>query len=99
MADGVSVSHADSPDRGAGEVRGAVVSTMNTKNTDQIHSVDNFAHWFICPTCARDKGGTWPEGHCATVHYDNCPYCGRRGSLAGINDYTWDDGIKRGEWD
>lgn len=49
-------------------------------------------HYWICPECAADRGGTWPEGHVATCSFDTCPYCkSNLGTVAPIADYDWPD--------
>lgn len=47
-------------------------------------------HYFICSDCAKERGGRWPECHCATMHYDKCEYCGRlEQALCATTDYLW----------
>lgn len=51
---------------------------------------------YICHQCADVRGGVWPEGHVATFHTGNCPYCDTSKGLANIGDWDWSDGAKRG---
>lgn len=53
-------------------------------------------HSYICSKCAQSRGAKWPEGHCATIHVAECPYCGKEAGLANIGDWNWQDGKKRG---
>lgn len=46
---------------------------------------------YICFPCANERGGKWPEGHCATCHNDTCPYCKAHSQLACISDWNWPD--------
>lgn len=49
----------------------------------------NFPHYYTCWECATEKGLVWPEGHCATMHFDVCLYCNEKKSLAAITDYQF----------
>ena len=51
---------------------------------------------YICSACAKKRGATWPKGHMATCHMDNCPYCKVRSGLCNIGDWNWPDKVKRG---
>jgi len=53
-------------------------------------------HPYICAACAHERGGRWPDGHCATFHSATCPYCGVAKSLASIGDWNWADKVRRG---
>ena len=55
-----------------------------------------FLFEYICTSCARAKGGQWPEGHVATMHAGICEYCGCEKSLTNIGDWDWSDGETRG---
>lgn len=48
-------------------------------------------HYWICSDCAESFGGTWPEGHVATVIEDICKYCnfGIKQTVAPWIDYDW----------
>ncbi len=53
-----------------------------------------FPHYWICATCAAEKGGVWPEGHCATVGDIECKYCNDKNRAKGeasapYVDYDW----------
>lgn len=51
---------------------------------------------FICDTCAKMMGATWPEGHCATCIEHICPYCMQGALLCPLTDWIWpDDEIKK----
>jgi len=42
----------------------------------------------ICFPCARDNGGVWPKGHCATCGPSTCMVCGQEADCADRSD--WD---------
>lgn len=44
---------------------------------------------YICGSCAAERGGVWPMGHCATCHIGLCPYCKQPASLCSIDDWNW----------
>jgi len=46
---------------------------------------------YLCGACAKRLGGTWPDGHCATMHSGICPYCNKKKGLCCIGDYDWPD--------
>ena len=46
---------------------------------------------YLCSECAESLGGTWPEGHRATFHYNVCPVCNVNKALACWNDWDWSD--------
>lgn len=49
-------------------------------------------HYWICSDCAKEKGGTWPEGHCATCSLGDCPYCGKKDvTIIPYVDFNWKD--------
>lgn len=60
---------------------------------------EKFPYHEICSKCAEKKGGTWPEGHCATCWMGVCPYCGKEAGLCALGDWNWSDGKRRGMWD
>lgn len=45
-------------------------------------------HYWICRSCALDKGWTWPKGHVATMHGGECPYCNEKASLSCYDDWN-----------
>lgn len=57
---------------------------------------DEFPYSYICRECAEKKGGVWPEGHAATMHVDECPYCSQKKALANVGDWNWPDKKSRG---
>lgn len=61
-----------------------------------IYRNSQFRYGYICMECARERGGTWPECHCATFHVGICGYCWRKISLCNIGDWDWPDGLRRG---
>ena len=68
-----------------------------SQRMDVQYPLDEFLpHGYICSECAEEKGGEWPEGHCATFHYNDCPYCGKRKALASVGDWNWPDRKPRG---
>lgn len=56
-------------------------------------------HAYICSDCAFDRGGRWPEGHCATSHTDICPYCNKQEGLVATTDYLWHKQKRLLVWD
>lgn len=49
-----------------------------------------FPHYWLCGDCAKNKGGVWPEGHCATVMQGDCPYCGTKNvTIIPWVDFNW----------
>lgn len=60
-----------------------------------------FQHSHICSACAKKKGLRWPKGHCATQHYDECPYCKKVKGLTAITDWLKPDqkDINPYDWD
>ncbi len=53
---------------------------------------ERFPHYWICFECAENKGGTWPPGHCATVHTGECPYCLKKDvTVIPFVDFDWKD--------
>ncbi len=57
---------------------------------------NKFPHYWICFTCAKEKGGIWPEGHVATVAPIKCEYCNDKNRLkdeasAPYVDFDWED--------
>lgn len=57
---------------------------------------EELPHSYICSECAEKKGGKWPEGHCATFHHSDCPYCEKPKALANVGDWNWPDKKPRG---
>lgn len=52
--------------------------------------------YWICDTCAKERGGKWPKGHVATVSLMKCGYCdgknhGSQEAIAPWVDYNWPD--------
>lgn len=44
----------------------------------------------VCFECARRAGGTWPEGHVATVGPGHCPECKRDDvETCALSDWNW----------
>ena len=58
---------------------------------------------FICSDCARALGGTWPDGHLATMHVGVCQccvaWCGAWKAMANVGDWDWPDRKPRGTRD
>jgi hypothetical protein len=47
-----------------------------------------YPHYWICGSCAKKQGWKWPKGHCATMHSNTCPGCGKLETLScAINDW------------
>lgn len=44
---------------------------------------------YICHGCAARHKGEWPEGHRASAHEAECPYCAQTGMLTSITDWRW----------
>ncbi len=44
---------------------------------------------YICSSCAKEKGATWPEGHVCTMHNGKCDFCGLSAGLCHTSDYDW----------
>lgn len=42
---------------------------------------------WICSTCAKAKGGYWPEGHVGAFHDDTCDVCQKTKSVTEPRDY------------
>lgn len=61
-----------------------------------IPGVDDFHSAYICRDCARERGGTSPEGLACTCHADICSYCMEEKTLCNIGDWDWPDGVARG---
>lgn len=55
-----------------------------------------FPHYWLCDTCAHEKGGVWPAQHVATGTTGDCKYCGLKNtSLMPWVDYNWPKEDKR----
>ena len=69
-------------------VRRPRAGAEGVKNTEE-----KFPHYWICDACAKERGGVWPEGLCATLLQTACKYC--RGEkqkeefIAPYVDYDW----------
>jgi hypothetical protein len=55
---------------------------------------NDFPHYWICSTCAAERGGRWPEGHVATCAEKTCKYCngekqGAEKYIAPYVDFDW----------
>lgn len=55
-----------------------------------------FPHYWICCNCAKERGGTWPPGHIATLAYIKCEYCDGKNhtaneAIAPWVDFDWAD--------
>jgi hypothetical protein len=55
---------------------------------------ERFPHYWICATCAVERGGVWPERHVATMLLTECEYCGGANQeedegAAPWTDYNW----------
>ena len=53
-----------------------------------------FPHYWICDECAKQRGGIWPKGHCATIAIKTCQYCEVKNhteseGIAPWVDYDW----------
>ena len=46
-------------------------------------------HYWLCADCAKEKGGTWPDGHVATVMVGECPYCKVTTTIIPWVDFNW----------
>lgn len=44
---------------------------------------------YLCSDCAEDLGGTWPDGHLATMHEGYCDVCGEKSALSHMTDWEW----------
>ena len=44
---------------------------------------------YLCGKCARENGGDWPEGHCATWHRGECNQCKAGADLCHWSDWNW----------
>jgi hypothetical protein len=54
---------------------------------------DKLSHYWICDSCAKEKGGAIPPGACNTSCMGLCQYCGEKeGFLTPIVDYKWPGG-------
>lgn len=56
--------------------------------------IKRFPHYWICKACAEERGGKWPEGHCATVADIPCRYCDDKNRKPGqasapYVDWNW----------
>lgn len=60
---------------------------------------DPFPHGYICHECATAKGLRWPKGHCATAHYEDCPYCNQNKSLCAVTDWLKPGEKELKSWD
>jgi hypothetical protein len=56
-------------------------------------------HGYLCAECAEAKGLKWPEGHCATSHYDECPYCREIKGLTSVTDWLRPGQKELKSWD
>ncbi len=66
------------------------------KSLSPKKTIQDFPHYWICMTCATAKGGTWPEGHVATVSIKPCEYCNDahrqpNEAIAPWVDFDWPD--------
>lgn len=57
---------------------------------------NKFPHYWICVACAKERGGTWPKGHVATVALKTCQYCNGNNHepdqlISPWVDYDWTD--------
>jgi rubrerythrin len=46
--------------------------------------------YFICADCAKENGGTFPEGHVCTVSHDKCPVCQKETTVIPYVDFDWE---------
>lgn len=53
----------------------------------------------ICFDCAREQGGKWPDGHCATTYTGKCNVCGREKAVCSYNDWIWPGNKTQTSWD
>lgn len=44
---------------------------------------------WICASCAKNLGGEFPGGHCATFHVGACGVCGGDKAVTEPSDYIW----------
>lgn len=51
----------------------------------------DYKHYWLCETCANERGGTFPAGHCCTVIHDVCPYCKEKTVIIPYVDFDWPD--------
>lgn len=52
---------------------------------------EKLPYYWICNTCATERGGTFPKGHICTVTHKECPYCYKTDTIIPIVDFDWDD--------
>jgi hypothetical protein len=62
-----------------------------------------FNHYFICATCAQEKGGVLKNADGITVSLDTCKYCDGKNQLPNEGviprvDFTWNN-KDSGYWD
>lgn len=43
----------------------------------------------ICPECAKEQGGVWPDGHVATFSHGTCSVCEQEKTTCAVSDYSW----------
>lgn len=58
-----------------------------------------FRYGYICHPCAVGAGLTWESGHCATAHYNICPYCLKNESLCAVTDWLMPRQKQLTSWD
>jgi predicted amidophosphoribosyltransferase len=66
---------------------------MSKKKKEAVTARFDQGYW-ICDTCAKERGGKWPEGHVATLAVKKCGYCdgknhGVKEAIAPWVDYNW----------
>jgi len=44
---------------------------------------------YLCAPCALILGGTWPDGHAATMHDGLCSRCRSKAALSHHDDWNW----------
>lgn len=54
------------------------------------HPLDLNSPSSICVPCAKEMGGKWPDGHCATFWAGTCGYCKEETSCCDVTDWKWD---------
>lgn len=75
---------------------GAVPGKISKKRTHKVERLEgkkqiemDFEHYWLCSECAKERGGTFPEGHCCTVMADKCPYCNETKTVIPYVDFNW----------
>jgi hypothetical protein len=47
----------------------------------------------VCPDCAVENGGDWPDHYIGTTSVVPCALCGEEQSCSPVSDYRWPRGL------